>query len=63
VSLALETIAPQRDPAILATGHLRTVVVVCRQKMWRKVCVMATNYLTDRDGVMMKRRWKPTLSR
>ena len=26
--------------AILTTGRLSSVVVVCRQKMWRKVCVM-----------------------
>ena len=29
--------------AILTTGQLWTVVVVCRQKMWRKVCVTATH--------------------
>jgi hypothetical protein len=36
----LETIAPQRDPAILTTGRLWSLVVGCRQTMCRKVCLM-----------------------
>jgi len=37
--------------AILTTGQLWTVVVVCRQKMWRKVCVMATKRLPGTGNV------------
>jgi hypothetical protein len=39
----VETIAPQRDRAILTTGRLSSVVDVCRQKMWRKMCVTVTD--------------------
>ena len=43
---AVETIASQRDLRFLTIGNLWLVVAICGQKMWRKVCVMATKHWT-----------------
>jgi hypothetical protein len=42
----VETIASQRDLRFLTIGNLWLVVAIGGQKMWRKVCVMATKHLT-----------------
>ena len=47
----METIAPQRDLRLLTIGNLLLVVASCGQKMWRKMCVMATRYSTGTGGV------------
>jgi hypothetical protein len=47
----METIAPQRDLRFLTIGNLWLVVATCGQKMWRKMCVMATRYSTGTGGV------------
>jgi len=35
---------------ILTTGRLWSVVVVCRQRMWRKMCVVATSHPPGTGG-------------
>jgi len=46
----VETTAPQRDPRFSSTGRLSLVVVVCGQKMCRKVCVVATSHPPGTGG-------------
>jgi|BarGraNGADG00212_1021973.scaffolds.fasta_scaffold52141_1 hypothetical protein len=51
---AVETIASQRDLRFLTIGNLWLVVAICGQKMWRKVCVMATKAPDSGERMIFK---------